>query len=151
MKKKLRLTIDIEVDIPDHESLHIFGTNNLSWTISGRNGYEGPVNIVGWNISTALEDSWNTFFYSKQFTCGNSYISREELEGFSMPFNTKNVSDETMLKLVEAVDRVTKERLHLPTDMPLDFANDKIGDIWWDELEIICRELNIPYYNENEN
>lgn len=151
MKTKVRLTIDLEIDLPEDTSIDTFGREMLTWNLSGNSGYEGSLQETGWGISELIENSQNTPFYEKEFRCGNSYVSRGELEGFPLPFNTEGVSDETMQKLVNTVDEVTKGRLHLPSDKLLDLKDEKTGDIWWEELELICRELEIPYYNENEN
>ncbi len=151
MKKKLRLTIDFEADIPENKSISAFGSDNITWNLSGINGYQGQLLETNWNISEIQEESLDVPYYSKEFRCGNSYISRAELEVMAIPFNTKEVSDETMQALVDTVDRVTKERAGISADKILDINDDRIGDIWWEELETVCKELKIPYYNENEN
>jgi hypothetical protein len=85
-------------------------------------------------------------FYTKEFSCGSSYISRGELESFPCPFCTENVSDETMQAIIDLTDDSTKERLHLPHNEILDLHNDKTSEMWWEELEAIVVQKCIPYY-----
>jgi hypothetical protein len=84
-------------------------------------------------------------FYTKEFSCGSSYISRGELEFLPCPFCTENVSDETMQAIIDLTDNSTKERLHLPQNEILDLNNDKTSEIWWEELEAILVQESIPY------
>ena len=43
-------------------------------------------------------------FYTREFRCGNSYVSRKELEGFPCPFCTKDTTDAQMQRIVEEAD-----------------------------------------------
>lgn len=151
MIKKLRLTIDFEADIPENKSVSAFGCDDITWDLSGLNGYQGQLLETNWSISEILEDSLDVPYYKQEFRCGDSYISRAELEVMPIPFNTREISDETMQTLVDTVDRVTRERARISADKHLNISDECIGDIWWEELETVCKELKIPYYNEDEN
>ncbi|KAA6302816.1 MAG: hypothetical protein EZS26_000986 [Candidatus Ordinivivax streblomastigis] len=87
-------------------------------------------------------------FYTKEFTCGSSSLSRGELESLPCPFCTENVSDETMQKIIDLTDSSTRERLRLPMNKPLNLGDDKVSAIWWEELEAIVNQENIPYYED---
>ncbi len=87
-------------------------------------------------------------FYTRKFRCGNSYVSREELEGFSCPFCTKDTTDAQMQRIVEEADAATRDCWHIPADQPIDFQNDEQDDTWWVELENAAVRQGIPYYDD---
>ena len=89
-------------------------------------------------------------FYDKEFKCGNSTITRGELESFPIPFCTDNVSDETMQKVIDDTDAGTRQRWKIRDDKPLDMENDEISESWWEELEEAANYYNIPYYEDLE-
>ena len=74
-------------------------------------------------------------FYTREFRCGNSHVSRKELEGFSSPFCTKDTTDAQMQRIVEEADAATRECWRIPVDQPIDFQNDGQSKTWWTELE----------------
>lgn len=53
-------------------------------------------------------------FYTREFRCGNSYISRQELEGFSCPFCTKDTTDAQMQHIVDEADAATRASWRIP-------------------------------------
>ena len=87
-------------------------------------------------------------FYTRKFRCGNSYVSREELEGFSCPFCTKYTTDAQMQRIVEETDAATRACWRIPADQPIDFKNDEQDDTWWTELENAAVRQGIPYYDD---
>lgn len=87
-------------------------------------------------------------FYTRQFRCGNSYVSRQELEGFSCPFCTAETTDAQMQRIVEEADAATRACWHIPADRPIDFKNDEQDATWWTELENAAVRQGIPYYDD---
>lgn len=82
-------------------------------------------------------------FYTKNFVCGRSEITRGELESLPCPFCTKEVSDETMQKLADITEQEVNQRLG-----GREVSEDTFWGIWWEELEDTCNYLNIPYYED---
>lgn len=87
-------------------------------------------------------------FYTRKFCCGNSYVSREELEGFPCPFCTKGTTDDQMQRIVEEADAATRACWRIPAGQPIDFKNDEQDDTWWTELENAAVRQGIPYYDD---
>jgi hypothetical protein len=88
----------------------------------------------------------NQEYYDKEFTCGNSSITRGELESLPCPFCTDKVSDEQMQQIINATDSFAKQRLGFSKKKRLDFNNDKVSEIWWEELEDAATQMEMPYY-----
>lgn len=89
-------------------------------------------------------------YYDKIFRAGDSELSRGELESLPCPFCTDNVSDDTMQKIVEIIDSSTRDRLRIGPDDHIDFENDFHSRIWWEEMEAVVCEFDIPYYEDLE-
>lgn len=87
-------------------------------------------------------------FYTKEFTCGNSVISRQELESLPCPFYMKEVTDDQMQAIIDYTDFATKRYYKLPLDQPIDFNNNKYSERWWIELESAVLQQNVPYYED---
>lgn len=87
-------------------------------------------------------------FYTKEFTCGNSVISRQELESLPCPFYTEEVTDDQMQAIIDDTDFATKCYYQLPLDQPIDFNNNKYSERWWIELESAVLQQNVPYYED---
>lgn len=90
----------------------------------------------------------NQEYYDKEFGYYNSKISRGELESLPCPFCTDNVSDDVMQSIIMMTDLATKQRLRLPDSQWLDIKNDKVSEVWWEELEAAVRYYKIPYYED---
>ena len=99
--------------------------------------------VEGFNLEIVEGD-----FYTRKFRCGNSYVSRQELEGFSCPFCTKETTDAQMQRIVEEADAATRACWRIPADQPIDFKNDEQDDTWWTELENAAVRQGIPYYED---
>lgn len=89
-------------------------------------------------------------FYTREFVCGNSSVSRGELEGLPCPFCMENVSDEQMQSIIDDTDAETRSRCRIPSDMPIDFKNYRHSEVWWEELENAILKREIPYYEDLE-
>ena len=87
-------------------------------------------------------------FYTRKFCCGNSYVSREKLEGFPCLFCMKGTTDAQMQRIVEEADAATRACWRIPADQPIDFKNDEQDDTWWTELENAAVRQGIPYYDD---
>lgn len=90
----------------------------------------------------------NQEYYDKEFTCGNSTITRGELESLPCPFCTADVSDDQMQQIINATDNFTRQRLGTSEKEKLNFNNDKVSEIWWEELEDSVCQMKIPYYED---
>lgn len=86
-------------------------------------------------------------FYDKEFSFGNSSITRGELESLPCPFCTENVTDEEMQKIIRYTHKNTCDAYHLPYNEPIDFEHGRIGELWWEKLEEICQTV-MPYYED---
>ena len=85
-------------------------------------------------------------FYDKVFTCGQSELSRRELESLPEPFNTCHVTDEQMEQIVYETEMETRDRLRLGEGESIDFNNDRHSEIWWEEMEKAVVRHGVPYY-----
>ena len=85
-------------------------------------------------------------FYDKVFTCGQSELSRRELE--SLPER----SIPTMLRTKKWNRLCTKRKWRHGTGCgsvkgkPIDFDNDRHSEIWWEEMEKAVVRHGVPYY-----
>lgn len=84
--------------------------------------------------------------YDKVFTCGQSELSRRELESLPEPFDTYHVTDEEMEQIVYETEMETRDRLRLGKRKPIDFDNDRHSEIWWEEMEKAVVRHGVPYY-----
>ena len=89
-----------------------------------------------------------TDFYEKEFKCGNSSISRGNLEGLPCPFYTAELSDEQMQTVIDETDAETRSRWRIPPGQAIDFNNEEYDDVWWEELEKAVLRQNVPYYED---
>ena len=87
-------------------------------------------------------------FYDKEFTCGQSVVSRGELESLPVPFCTDDVTDDQMETIIAQTDAGTRQRLGLSDRATINFENDKHSEVWWEELEEAVRSQNVPYYED---
>ena len=88
-------------------------------------------------------------FYNKEFVCGQSSISRGELESLPCPFNTFSIDDDKMQKIVDCTEESTRTQLRLSKNEKIDLENDKHSKCWWENLEYFCNLFNVPYYEDN--
>lgn len=86
--------------------------------------------------------------YQAPFRFRNSTITRGELESLPCPFCTAEITDQQMYNIVKETDLSTKGRMHLPNTNALNFNNDKISEIWWEELEKAALAEGVMYYED---
>lgn len=89
-------------------------------------------------------------FYDKEFSYGNSSITRGELESLPCPFCTANVTDEEMQIIIDYTHQNTCDTHRLRYTEPIDFENDRISATWWEKLEEVCQTF-MPYYEDLED
>lgn len=87
-------------------------------------------------------------FYDKVFTCGQSKLSRRDLESLPAPFDTYHVTDEQMEQIVRETEMGTRDRLRLGEKEPIDFENDRHSAIWWEEMGKAVVRHDVPYYED---
>ena len=87
-------------------------------------------------------------FYDKVFTCGQSELSRRDLESLPAPFDTCHVTDEQMEQIVFETEMETRDRLRLGEKESIDFENDRHSEIWWEEMENAVVRHGVPYYED---
>ena len=87
-------------------------------------------------------------FYNKVFTCGQSELSRRDLESLPAPFDTYHVTDEQMEQIVHETEMGTRDRLLLSEKESIDFENDRHSEIWWEEMEKAVVRHDVPYYED---
>lgn len=90
----------------------------------------------------------NQEYYNKKFTCGDSSITRGELESLPCPFCTDGVNDETMQNIISLTDNATKQTVKDRNLEGINIDDDTYSEIWWEELESAVRHFKIPYYED---
>ncbi len=90
----------------------------------------------------------NQEYYDKKFGCGDSSISRSELEGLPCPFCTDGVSDETMQQIIELTETATKQVVRDRNLEGINIDDDTYSEIWWEELESAVIHFKVPYYED---
>lgn len=90
----------------------------------------------------------NEEYYAKEFTCGDSSITRGELESLSCPFCTDGVSDETMQDIINLTDSATKQIVLDRNLEGININDETYSEIWWSELESAVNHFKIPYYED---
>lgn len=88
----------------------------------------------------------NEYFYSKEFSCGKTTISRDLLETLPNPFDTENVSDKTMQDIANEVENEMKDFYKWENEGLL--SSCLVNKKWWRILESTILKHNIPYYYE---
>jgi len=85
-------------------------------------------------------------FYVQEFFSGAISISRGELESLPCPFCTKEVTDEDMQTIIDMTCQQTKIRMGLREEDTIELSDNKVNEIWWEELEQTVIAFNVPYY-----
>ena len=87
-------------------------------------------------------------FYDKVFVHGASELSRRELESLPVPFDTYDVTDEQMERIVWETEMETRDRLRLGDGEAIDFNKDRHSEVWWEEMEKTVVRHGVPYYED---
>lgn len=96
--------------------------------------------IKNYSMATQIGNS----IYLKEFKCGRTEITRGMLEALPEPFNTINVSDETMQEIADEVEQQMQDYYQWEEDDSI--SHDKVEEKWWEILENIVVDKQIPYY-----
>ena len=86
--------------------------------------------------------------YEKVFSCGETELCRGDLESLPCPFDTKDVSDETMQEIANELESEMTEWREW--NKQGDVSDDRLDEVWWEKLEHIVVEHKIPYYEDEE-
>ena len=84
-------------------------------------------------------------FYAREFFSGSTTISRSELESLPCPFCTDKVTDQQMQAIIERTCQQVKIRMGLSDSEAIDLSDDKMDEIWWEELERTVVASGVPY------
>lgn len=87
-------------------------------------------------------------FYDKVFVHGASELSRRELESLPVPFDTYDVTDEQMERIVWETEMETRDRLRLGENEPINFNKERHSQVWWEEMEKTVLRHGVPYYED---
>lgn len=82
----------------------------------------------------------------KEFTCGNTTISREDYECMPCPMDTSSLNDDDMQRLAEAIEYEMcrwKEWLNNG-----DISQDKYDQQWWVIMEELGITFGMTYYED---
>lgn len=71
---------------------------------------------------------------------------RELLESLPCPFCTDNVTDETLDEISNEVEIEMEDWYDWNKDGVIN--SDKLDEVWWETLERIVCQHNIPYYED---
>lgn len=97
-------------------------------------------------IQKVMENEHKEPNYKKVFVNGKTELCRGDLESLPCPFNTEFVSDETMQEIVDELENEMTEWREWNRNG--DVSDDRLDEVWWENLEKIVVEHKIPYYED---
>lgn len=86
--------------------------------------------------------------YEKEFTCGNTTITRCDYEDMPSPMNTSSLSDDEMQRLAESIEE-EMERWKEWLDNG-DVNQDQYDEAWWESMEHLGLAFGMTYYEDEE-
>lgn len=89
-----------------------------------------------------------TYDYNKEFTCGETTISRNDYEGLPSPMNTTSLTDEDMQELADRIEYEMSEWQDW-RDYG-DVSEDKYQEHWWRIMEELGITFGMTYYEDAE-
>ena len=83
-------------------------------------------------------------FYTKEFVCGKTIVTRSDFEGMPIAMDTYDFDDETMQAIADTVEH------NVVTEFGYNYnlLNDEVQDYWWSELEGIALNYGMNYYDD---
>lgn len=87
--------------------------------------------------------------YEKEFTSGNTTITRCDYEDMPSPMNTSSLSDDEMQRLAESIEQ-EMERWKEWLDNG-DVNQDQYDEAWWESMEHLGLAFGMTYYEDEEN
>lgn len=86
------------------------------------------------------------FDYEKEFTCGDSTITRQEYEDLISPLCTSPLTDEDMQLLVNAIENEVQLAIN---EQGIDKNDDRtINTIWFETMERLGVVFGMYYYED---
>jgi hypothetical protein len=86
--------------------------------------------------------------YYKEFTSGNTTITRCDYEEMPSPMNTSSLTDDDMQRLAEAIEQ-EMERWKEWLDNG-DVNQDQYDEAWWKSMEDLGYAFGMTYYEDEE-
>lgn len=86
--------------------------------------------------------------YYKEFTSGNTSITRCDYEDMPSPMNTSSLSDDEMQRLADAIETEMESWKEW-----LDNGNinqDKYDEKWWESMGYLGMAFGMTYYEDDE-
>lgn len=90
-----------------------------------------------------------TIDYDKEFTCGETTITRADYESLPAPMKTLSISDEEMEELAERIEYEMSEWREWRDNG--DVSEDRYQEHWWEIMEELGFALGMTYYEEFED
>lgn len=155
MKQKIVYQVTFELEDVDKfiNSYPNFAYNYSSFTdwveSEIRYMHDSTIGIEGFKLTIKkVQQQMYDPFYDTEFKYGDSSITRGELESLPVPFDTQDVSDETMQAIVKSVDEEIRRAFSLNESEHIDFDNERHSARWWQELEKCLNYFGVPYYED---
>lgn len=86
--------------------------------------------------------------YEKEFTCGNTTITRCDYEDMPSPMNTSSLSDDDMQRLAESIEEEMKRWKEWLDNG--DVNQDQYDEAWWESMEHLGLAFGMTYYEDEE-
>jgi hypothetical protein len=90
----------------------------------------------------------NNFDYEKEFTCGNTTITRCDYENMSSAMNTSTLSDDEMQRLAEAIETEMESWKEWLDNG--DINQDQYDEQWWKSMEYLGCAFGMTYYEDED-
>lgn len=82
----------------------------------------------------------------KEFTCGNTTITRGDYENMPCPMNTSSLTDEDMQELADRIEYEMSEYQELLKDKTI--TEDEYETQWWRVMEDLALDFGMTYYED---
>ena len=86
--------------------------------------------------------------YEKEFTCGNTTITRADYESMPSPMKTLSLSDDDMQQLAEDIEYNMSEWADWLEQG--DISQDQYDEHWWTIMEEYGVNYGMTYYEDEE-
>lgn len=83
-------------------------------------------------------------FYNHVFKCGNTEITRRELESFPCPFCVENITNEQMQSIVKEMDNELK-KYQYDTNLNSEELKEEYEYNFYYEMDIIAVKYKVKY------
>jgi hypothetical protein len=86
--------------------------------------------------------------YYKEFTSGNTSITRCDYEDMPSPLNTSSLSDDDMQRLADAIETEMERWYEWLTNG--DINQDQYDEQWWKSMEYLGCAFGMTYYEDED-